>query len=54
MTRSQDSGHGDGVQLPEDRVVLIASTADDAQIIRDYLGEVPWLDVIIEADKHAA
>ena len=54
MTDKQDSGHGDGVQLPEDRVVLIASTADDARIIRDYLGEVPWLEVRIKADKRAA
>jgi hypothetical protein len=54
MTRSQDSGHGDGAHPADDRVVLIARSADDARIIRDYLRELPWLEVCTEADERAA
>ncbi len=54
MSDSQESGHGDGAQASGDRVVLITSTSEEARIIRDYLGEVPWLEVRIEADKRAA
>ena len=54
MTDSQDSGHDDEAQTSDDRVILITSTAEEARIIRDYLGEVPWLEVRIKADKRAA
>ncbi len=54
MNQSHDPGYGDGAESPGDRVVLIAGSADDARIIRDYLREVPWLDVCTEADMTAA
>ncbi len=54
MTRRQEILPTDEVEPADDRVVLIVGTADDARIIRDYLSEVPWLQICTEADNSAA
>ena len=54
MSDSRDFEDRDGAQFPSERVVLIASTADDAQIIRNYLREVPWLEVCTDTEMRAA
>ncbi len=54
VTRRQDFLLSGEAEPADDRVVLIVGTADDARIIRDYLSEVPWLEVCTEVDKDAA
>ena len=39
---------------PHETVVLTVESADDAQLIRKFLAEVPWLEVRCGADKNAA
>ena len=38
----------------QELVVLTVESADDAQLIRRFLAEVPWLEVRIATKSHAA
>ncbi len=39
---------------PHETVVLTVESADDAQLIRKFLAEVPWLEVRTATKNHAA